>query len=94
MSHRNKTLTLACVVMLINQFLETFCLMIMMMMITTTTIIIIIIIVSLERLSLSNMLNCAEQVQVQKIKHMHARHSKQHVSKQSCSNIQLSSKDG
>ena len=28
-----------------------------------------------------------------KHKHMHIRHPKQHVSKQSCSNIQLSSKD-
>ena len=35
------------------------------------------------------MLNYAEQVQV----HMHIRHSKQQVSKQSCSNIQLSLKN-
>ena len=31
----------------------------------------------------------AEQVQVQNIKHMHIRHPKQQLSKQSCSNIQL-----
>ena len=43
---------------------------------------------------MSNMLNCAEQVQAQNIKHMQVRHPKQHVSKQSCSNTQLSSKDG
>ena len=51
-------------------------------------------IVFLEHLSISNMLNCAEQVQVQNIKHMYIRHPKQHVPKQSSSNIQLSSKDG
>ena len=38
------------------------------------------------------MINCAEHVQVQNIKHMHIRHPKQRVSKQLCSNIQLSSK--
>ena len=43
---------------------------------------------------MSNMLNCAEQVQGQNVKHMHIRGPKQHVSKQSSSNIQLSSKDG
>ena len=43
----------------------------------------------LERLSTSNMLSCAEQVQVQNIKYMQIRHPKQ-----SCSNIKLSSKDG
>ena len=57
-------------------------------------VMIIILIVFLKRLSMSNMLNYAEQVQVQNIKHMHIRRPKQHVSKQSCSNIQLSSKDG
>ena len=78
----------------------------MMMMITTTTttmtmtttttttttiiIIIIIMIIFLERLS---MLDYAEQVKALNIKHMQARHPKQHVSKQSCSNIQLSGKD-
>ena len=55
---------------------------------------IIIMIVFLERLSMSNMLNCTEQKQVQNTKHMHIRHPKQHVSKQSCSNIQLSSEGG
>ena len=35
-----------------------------------------------------------EQVQMQKYKAMDKRHPKQHVSKQSCSNIQLSSKYG
>ena len=67
---------------------------IMMMMITTTTTIIIMIIrVFLGRLSMSNMLNCAEQVQMQIYKHMHIRQPKHYVSEQSCSNIQLSSKD-
>ena len=77
---------------------------IMMMMIIIIIIIIIIsmmmiilmviIIVFLERLSVSNMFNWAEQVQVRKIKHMHVKHPKQLMSKQLCSNIQLSSKDG
>ena len=50
--------------------------------------------VFLERLSMWNMLNCAEQVQIYKnTKHMHIRHSKQQVSKQSCWNIQLSIKN-
>ena len=47
-------------------------------------IVIIITSVFLERLSMWNMLNCAEQVQIQKYKHMHIRHPKQQVSKQSC----------
>ena len=51
-------------------------------------------IVFLEHLSMSNMLNCAEQVQVQNIEHTQIRHPKQQVSKQSYTNIQLSSKDG
>ena len=37
------------------------------------------------------MLTCAEQVQIQNTEHMHIRHPKQQVPKQSCSNIQLSS---
>ena len=50
----------------------------------------------LERLSMSNMLNCTEQGQMQKYK-THAynliiRHLKQQVSKQACCNIQLRSK--
>ena len=57
-------------------------------------IIAVIMIVFLERLSMSDMLNCTPQVQVQNIKHVHMRHPKQHVFKQSCSNTQLSSKDG
>ena len=40
-----------------------------------------ILIVFLERLSMSHMLNSAEQVQVQNIKHLHIRHPKQHVSR-------------
>ena len=48
----------------------------------------------LERFSMSNMLNCVEQVQVQNVKHMHVRHPTQYVSKQSSSNIPLISKDG
>ena len=47
----------------------------------------------LERLSMWNMLICTEQVQYKNTKHMHIRHPKQHVFKQSCSDIQLSSKD-
>ena len=79
----------------------------MMIMIIITMIIIIVIIITiiiimmimimimmmmdnnkiafLERLPMSNMLS---------IKYVHIRHPKQHVSKQSCSNIQLSCKDG
>ena len=45
---------------------------------------IIIMSVFLERLSMSNMLNCAEQGKYKNTKHMHLRHSKQQVSKQSC----------
>ena len=52
------------------------------------------VIIYFRRAFMSNMLNCTEQVQVQNIKHVHTRHPKQYVSKQSCSNIQLSSKDG
>ena len=56
--------------------------------------IIIIMFVFIVRLFMSVMLNCADQVQVQDIKHMHLRRPKPHVSEQSCSNIQPSSKDG
>ena len=48
----------------------------------------------LEHLSMWNMLHCAEQVQIQKYKTRayNLWHPKQQVSKQSCRNIQLSSK--
>ena len=76
--------------------------MMMMMVIIITVVVVVVIImiikkkknVFLERLSMSNMLNCAKQAQVQNIKHMHIRQPKQHVSKQSRSNFQLNSKDG
>ena len=65
--------------------------MIMIIMIIAIAIImIILIIIIIER----KLLSCAEQVQAQNIKHMHVRRSKQHVSNTSCSNIQLSGKDG
>ena len=50
----------------------------------------------LEHLSMWNILSCAEQVQIQKYKtHAYkAPHPKEHVSKQSCWNIKLSSKSG
>ena len=47
----------------------------------------------LERLSTWNMLNCTEQVQIQKYK-THAYNTPKTPCVQSCSNIQLSSKDG
>ena len=41
------------------------------------------------------MLNCAEQMQIQKyLTYAYKTHKKQHLFKQSCSKIQLSSKDG
>ena len=43
---------------------------------------------------MSNMLNCTEQVQIQKYKTLADKTLKHHVSKQPCPNIQLSSKDG
>ena len=48
--------------------------------------------VFLERLSIRNMLNCAEQVQIQKYK-THAYKTAKRAGVQTCSNIQLSSKD-
>ena len=62
----------------------TMMIMMIMMMMLVIPIMLIIVIVFLERLSMSNMLNCAEQVQVKNIKHTHIRHPKQPVSKQSC----------
>ena len=57
-------------------------------------IIIIIISVFLECLSIRNMLNCAEQVQIQKYKTQLYKTPKTACVQQICSNIQLSSKDG
>ena len=48
--------------------------------------IIIIMIVFLGHLSMCNMLNCAEQAQIQKYK-THTRHPKQHMSRQSYQNM-------
>ena len=76
------------IVMMMMMIIIIIVIVVLMMML----IIIIIAIVFLERLSMSNVLNCAKQAQVQNIKHMHIRHPKQHVSEQSYSNIQPSSK--
>ena len=62
----------------------TMMIMMIMMMMLVIPIMLIIVIVFLERLSMSSMLNCAEQVQVQNIKHTHIRHPEQPVFKQSC----------
>ena len=64
---------------------------IIIIMIIIIIIIIIVMSVFLVLLSTWNMLSCDELVQIQKYKHMHIRHPKQQVSKQLCSNIQLSS---
>ena len=75
----------------------------MMMMVIMIMIIIIIIIiimmmiimsVFLERLSCETCSNALNKCKYKNTKHMHTRHPKQHVSEQSCSNIQLRRKDG
>ena len=59
-----------------------------------TIIIIMIMNVFLKRLSMWNIPNCPEQVQIQKTQNtLHITHPKQHVSRQSCSNIHPSRKE-
>ena len=65
----------------------------MMMIIIIIIIIVIIMSEILERYSMSNMLNCAERVQIQKYR-KHAYKPPKTACVQSCSNIELSSKDG
>ena len=72
-------------------------LMIMIMMIIIIIILIIITTVMNIFLSAFPCETCSivlNKCKYKNTKHMHIRHLKQHVSKQSCSNIQLSSKDG
>ena len=57
-------------------------------------LIIMIMIVFVKRLSMWNMFICAEQVQIQKYKTHAYKTPWKHKFKESCSNVQLSSKDG
>ena len=67
-NNNNNNKVIIIIIMMMMMMIIIIIIMMMMMMM------IIVIIAFLERLSISNMLNCAEQVHGQNIKHMYVRH--------------------